>query len=198
MWSTADACALVAARGRLIGALPPGGAMLAAAISQPRADEIIAPFGERLSVAAVNGPSAVVFSGTEEAVAQVEALLSDEGVRVSRLRVSHAFHSAMVEPMLPEFENVVAGVSYRRPLLPVVSTVFGVVGGEAFADPLYWVGHVRDTVRFAHGVDHLVDSGVTRFLEIGPDAVLSAMTRQCLPADMESKALAPAGAVPTR
>ncbi|ONM49782.1 hypothetical protein B0T44_12740 [Nocardia donostiensis] len=189
MWSTADACALVAARGRLMGALPPGGAMLAAAIPQPRADEIIAPFGERLSVAAVNSPSAVVFSGTEEAVAQLEALLSAEGVRVSRLRVSHAFHSGLMDPMLPEFEEVVAGVNYRRPLLPVVSNVFGVVGGEAFADPLYWVGHVRDTVRFAQGVDHLVDSGVSRFLEIGPDAVLSAMTRQCLPADVESRAL---------
>ncbi|WP_459545865.1 type I polyketide synthase [Nocardia sp. X0981] len=189
MWSTADACALVAARGRLIGALPPGGAMLAAAISQPRADEIIAPFGERLSVAAVNSPSAVVFSGTEDAVTQVEALLSAEGVRVSRLRVSHAFHSGSMDPVLPEFENVAAGVNYRRPLLPVVSTVFGVVGGEAFADPMYWVGHIRDTVRFAPGVDHLVDSGVTRFLEIGPDAVLGAMTGQCLPADVASKAL---------
>ncbi|WP_063059952.1 type I polyketide synthase [Nocardia sienata] len=189
MWSTADACALVAARGRLMGALPEDGAMLAAAISQPRAEEIIAPFGGRLSVAAVNSPAAVVFSGAEEAVAQVEALLSAEGVRVSRLRVSHAFHSASVEPMLPEFESVAAGVTYRRPLLPVVSTVFGVVGGEAFSDPMYWVGHVRDTVRFASGVDHLVDSGVTRFLEIGPDAVLSAMVRQCLPTDVESKAL---------
>ncbi|MEU4312485.1 type I polyketide synthase [Nocardia sp. NPDC024068] len=189
MWSTADACALVAARGRLMGALPPGGAMLAAALGSPRADEIIAPFGGRVSIAAVNSPSAVVFSGTEEAVDRLEELLSAEDVRVSRLRVSHAFHSGLMEPMLPEFESVAAGVNYRRPLLPVVSTVFGVVGGEAFADPMYWVGHVRDTVRFALGVDHLVDSGVTRFLEIGPDAVLSAMTGQCLPADLESKAL---------
>ncbi|MGO4649875.1 type I polyketide synthase, partial [Nocardia sp. 2YAB30] len=188
-WSVADACALVVARGRLMGALPAGGAMLAAAITEERAVEAIARFGERLSIAAVNGPSSIVVSGDEDAIAELEPILVADGVRTSRLRVSHAFHSAWMDPMLPEFETVAAEVTYGRPLLPVVSNVFGMVGGEAFAEPMYWVGHVRDTVRFAHGVDALVDMGVRRFLEVGPDAVLAAMTRQCLPEEIESKSL---------
>ncbi|MEU5760035.1 type I polyketide synthase [Nocardia sp. NPDC047648] len=189
VWSTADACALVAARGRLMGGLPEGGAMLAAALPQERAAEAIAGFRGRLSIAAVNGPSAIVFSGTEDAIAELEPALAADGVRTTRLRVSHAFHSALMEPMLPEFEALAAEVAYGTSLLPVISNVFGVVGGEAFADSLYWAGHVRDTVRYAQGVDTLVDLGVRRFLELGPDAVLAAMTRQCLPEEIGSRSV---------
>ncbi|MEU1999322.1 SDR family NAD(P)-dependent oxidoreductase [Nocardia gamkensis] len=189
VWSTADACALVAARGRLMGGLPEGGAMLAAALPQERAAEAIAGFRGRLSIAAVNGPSAIVFSGTEDAIAELEPALAADGVRTTRLRVSHAFHSALMEPMLPEFEALAAEVAYGTSLLPVISNVFGVVGGEAFADSLYWAGHVRDTVRYAQGVDTLVDLGVRRFLELGPDAVLAAMTRQCLSEEIGSRSV---------
>ncbi|WP_281180706.1 type I polyketide synthase [Nocardia niwae] len=149
----------------------------------------MAGFRGRLSIAAVNGPSAIVFSGTEDAIAELEPALAADGVRTTRLRVSHAFHSALMEPMLPEFEALAAEVAYRTSLLPVISNVFGVVGGEAFADSLYWAGHVRDTVRYAQGVDTLVDLGVRRFLELGPDAVLAAMTRQCLPEEIGSRSV---------
>ncbi|WP_218003942.1 type I polyketide synthase [Nocardia pneumoniae] len=189
MWSAADACAVVAARGRLMGALPSGGAMLAAAMSEERGAAAIAGYRGRLSIAAVNGPSAIVISGTEAAVAELEPALAAEGIKTSRLRVSHAFHSALMEPMLPEFEAMAAGLDYGSPLLPVVSNVFGVVGGEALADSLYWAGHVRDTVRYAPGVDTLVDLGVRKFFEVGPDAVLTAMTRQCLPDDVGSQSV---------
>ncbi|WP_051021576.1 type I polyketide synthase [Nocardia araoensis] len=189
MLSTADACALVAARGRLMGALPEGGAMLAAAIGRERADEVIAGFRGKLSIAAVNGPSAIVISGTEAAVAELEPVLAAEGIKTSRLRVGHAFHSALMEPMLPEFEALAATVDFRNPLLPVVSNVFGVVGGEALSDSLYWAGHIRDTVRYAPGVDTLVDLGVRKFFEVGPDAVLTAMTRQCLSEEVGSRSV---------
>ncbi|MFG3621344.1 SDR family NAD(P)-dependent oxidoreductase [Nocardia sp. NPDC047654] len=189
MWSAADACAVVAARGRLMGALPTGGAMLAAAISAERAAAAIAGHRGLLSIAAVNGPSASVISGTEAAVAELETALAAEGIKTSRLRVSHAFHSALMEPMLPEFEAMAAGLDYGSPLLPVVSNVFGVVGGEALADSLYWAGHVRDTVRYAPGVDTLVDLGVRKFFEVGPDAVLTAMTRQCLSEEVGSQSV---------
>ncbi|MBF6205282.1 SDR family NAD(P)-dependent oxidoreductase [Streptomyces gardneri] len=189
MWSAAHACAVVAARGRLMGALPAGGAMLAAAISEERAAAAIAGHRGRLSIAAVNGPAAIVISGTEAAVAELETALAGEGIKTSRLRVSHAFHSALMEPMLPEFEAMAAGLEYGSPLLPVVSNVFGVVGGEALADSLYWAGHVRDTVRYAPGVDTLVDLGVRKFFEVGPDAVLTAMTRQCLPEEVGSRSV---------
>ncbi|WP_051133414.1 type I polyketide synthase [Nocardia paucivorans] len=189
LWSTADACALVVARSRLVGALPAEGAMLAAAVSEERATQFVAEFRRRLSIAAVNGPSAVEFAGDEDAIDKLEAILAAEQVAISRLRVDHAFHSAAVDPALPEFEAVAEGLSYGRALLPVVSTVFGMDGGAAFAEPGYWVGHVRDTVRFAQGVDALRELGVRRFLELGPDTVLTEPTRQCLPAELESTSL---------
>ncbi|WP_406281919.1 type I polyketide synthase [Nocardia sp. NBC_00881] len=180
VWSLPDACALVAARGRLMGALPTGGAMLAAAITEAQAVEILAEYRDRLSIAAVNGPESVVLSGAADAVEAVEKLLVGDGVKISRLRVSHAFHSVLMEPMLAEFRSVAKSLTYQSPLIPIVSNTSGAVVGMEVTDPDYWVDQVRGCVRFAAGVDALVESGVRRFLEIGPDAVLAAMTRECL------------------
>ncbi|NUS91483.1 MAG: SDR family NAD(P)-dependent oxidoreductase, partial [Nocardia sp.] len=180
VWSLSDACRLVAARGRLMGALPAGGAMTAVAVGETEAAELITGYGDRLSIAAVNGPAAVVFSGAADAVAEVERRAVDAGYRSSRLRVSHAFHSALMEPMLDEFRAVVAGLTYHQPTIPVVSNLTGAVAGAELTDPEHWVAQVRGCVRFAPGVETLAAAGVRRFLEIGPDAVLTAMTRQCL------------------
>ncbi|MEV0098954.1 SDR family NAD(P)-dependent oxidoreductase, partial [Nocardia sp. NPDC050789] len=180
VWSLSDACALVAARGRLMGALPEGGAMLAVAVSEAQAVAVVADFADRLSVAAVNGPAAVVLSGDEDAVAEVDQLFGQRGVRTSRLRVSHAFHSARMDPMLAEFRAVAEGLSYRQPLLPIVSNVTGAEAGDAVRDPEYWVAQVRGCVRFAPGVDTLIERGVRKFIEVGPDAVLTAMTSACV------------------
>ncbi|MGO4649463.1 SDR family NAD(P)-dependent oxidoreductase, partial [Nocardia sp. 2YAB30] len=185
VWSLEDACALVAARGRLMGALPEGGAMLAAAVSEDRAHAMVADFGGRLSVAAVNGPEAVVLSGDVDAVEEVQRQLTVAVVKTNRLRVSHAFHSARMEPMLDEFRAVAVGLTYREPLLPIVSNVTGEVADGALTDPEYWVRQVRASVRFAPGVRALVAAGVRRFLEVGPDAVLAAMTSQCLALEPE-------------
>ncbi|MFG3620989.1 SDR family NAD(P)-dependent oxidoreductase [Nocardia sp. NPDC047654] len=180
VWSLPDACVLVAARGRLMGGLPAGGAMLAAALSEDEAAAALDGYLDRVSVAAVNGPSSVVLSGDADAVAEVEGLFSDQGRRTNRLRVSHAFHSARMEPMLTEFRTVARGVTYRQPTIPIVSNVSGEPAGDELTDPEYWVRQVRAAVRFAPGVRALVASGVRRFLEVGPDAVLAAMTRECL------------------
>ncbi|MEU7630024.1 type I polyketide synthase [Nocardia sp. NPDC049220] len=180
VWSLPDACALVAARGRLMGALPDGGAMLAAAVAEAEAAELITGYGTRLLVAAVNGPSSVVLSGDAEAVDEIERVLADRGRKTNRLRVSHAFHSARMDPMLAEFRSVAAGLSYRLPNVPIVSNVTGELVERELTDPSYWVRQVRQAVRFAPGVQSLISSGVRRFLEVGPDAVLAAMTRQCL------------------
>ncbi|MEV4240237.1 type I polyketide synthase [Nocardia sp. NPDC049737] len=180
VWSISDACTLVAARGRLMGALPVGGAMLAVAIGEGRAVDIVADFADRVSIAAVNGPSSTVLSGDVDAIGEIERLLSAEGVKTNRLRVSHAFHSARMEPMLAEFRSVAAGLTYREPSLPIVSNVSAVVVAAELTDPEYWVEQVRGCVRFAPGIDVLVEAGVRRFVEIGPDAVLAAMTRGCL------------------
>ncbi|WP_329429899.1 type I polyketide synthase [Streptosporangium sp. NBC_01495] len=194
VWSLEDACALVAARGRLMGALPEGGAMVAVAAAEGEVVAAVAGFGDRVSVAAVNAPASVVVSGDEDAVGEVEGWFAGRGVKTSRLRVSHAFHSARMEPMLEEFAAVAEGLVYRQPLIPVVSNLSGEVAGDEVLEPSYWVRQVRAGVRFAPGIEGLVASGVRRFLEVGPDAVLAAMTRQCLPEDVGARSLVAAAA----
>ncbi|MFQ6399064.1 SDR family NAD(P)-dependent oxidoreductase, partial [Nocardia sp. KC 131] len=189
VWSLPEACALVVARGRLMGALPLGGAMLAVALSEDRVAPVLAEFAGQVSLAAVNAPSSVVLSGDVFAISKIQDKLAVDGAKTSRLQVSHAFHSALMEPMLDEFRRVAQGLTYHKPSLPIVSNVSGVVVGDEVTDPGYWVEQVRGCVRFAAGIDTLAEAGVRRFVEIGPDAVLSAMTRQCLAEtpDIEAK-----------
>ncbi|PSR61355.1 MULTISPECIES: type I polyketide synthase [Nocardia] len=194
VWSLDDACALVAARGRLMAELPEGGAMLAIAASEAEVASATVEFGNRIAIAAVNAPAAVVVSGDEDAVDEVERQFTERGRRTSRLRVSHAFHSARMEPMLAEFEQAAAGVSFGDPRIPLVSNVSGRIAGEEISEPGYWVSQVRAAVRFAPGVETLVAAGVRRFLEVGPDAVLAAMTQQTLPAEIEERSAVAAAA----
>ena len=190
VWSLADACTLVAARGRLMGSLPEGGAMLAVQVPEPEAREWIAGLEDRVSIAAVNGPRAVVISGDAEAVESLERRFKDNDSRTKRLRVSHAFHSPRMEPMLQEFATVAAGLSCHAPKLPIVSNLSGeLLTAEEACSADYWVRHAREAVRFADGVATLERAGVSRFLELGPDGVLSVMARQCLSEDLEARAL---------
>ncbi|WP_010316560.1 type I polyketide synthase [Saccharopolyspora spinosa] len=168
--SLEDACVLVSARGRLMQALPAGGVMVAVQASE--AD--LPPLPDGVSLAAVNGPRSMVIAGTEAAVSQVD------GFKSRRLNVSHAFHSALMEPMLEEFRAVIADLSFGQPSIPAVSTVTGAVVTEEWGDPEYWIRHVRETVRFADGVHALESAGAGVFVELGPDGVLSAMIHENL------------------
>ncbi|MFJ4334714.1 type I polyketide synthase, partial [Streptomyces sp. NPDC088935] len=181
--SLADACVLVAARGRLMQGLPAGGVMVAVQASEEEVLPLLALVSDRVGVAAVNGPSAVVISGAEAEVEQVAAALAAQGRRVKRLAVSHAFHSPLMEPVLEEFRAVVDGLVFREPSVPFVSTVTGAVVGTEVAEPAYWVRHVREAVRFADGLRALHGLGVRRFVEVGPDAVLAGLVGQVLESD---------------
>ncbi|MEU6730440.1 beta-ketoacyl synthase N-terminal-like domain-containing protein, partial [Nonomuraea wenchangensis] len=175
----ADACRLVAARGRLMQALPAGGAMAAIGCGEEQIAPVLAGH-DQVAIAAVNAPGAVVISGAADQVAEVVEWARQQGHRTRPLRVSHAFHSPLMEPMLAEFEQVVAGLTLRRPELALVSNVSGDLAGEEITKPGYWVEHVRRPVRFADGVQVMRQRGVTHFLEVGPDAQLTPMAEQTL------------------
>ncbi|WP_117673245.1 type I polyketide synthase, partial [Micromonospora sp. MW-13] len=183
MLSLEDACVLVAARGRLMQALPAGGGMLAVGAPEERVRGLIDELGAAVDVAAVNGPAAVVVSGAADEVGTVAAACRDREWRTKPLAVSHAFHSRLMEPMLDEFASVLAGLSWRPPAVPIVSNLTGAVADPAeIGDPGYWVRHVRQPVRFADAVRCLREQDVTLFLEVGPDSVLTTMARDCVEA----------------
>ncbi len=177
----ADAADLVLARARLMQALPADGAMIALQAAETEVGPLVESRLDRVSIAAVNGPAAVVVAGARDEVAAVERHFTELGRKVRRLRASHAFHSPLMEPMLGEFHEVVSGLSLRAPAIPIVSTATGQLATlEQLTSPAYWTEQVRDAVRFGDGITWLNDHGVGTFLEVGPDGVLSALTRDCL------------------
>ncbi|MCX5269786.1 type I polyketide synthase [Streptomyces sp. NBC_00199] len=181
VFSLADACRLVAVRGRLMQAAREGGTMIAVAAPAAEVTPVIASFGDRLSLAAVNGPSAVVVSGDADAAEELAERFRREGVRVKRLAVSHAFHSPHMDTAVTQFEEAVAGVAFREPQLAVISNVTGAPATQGqLTDPGYWAGHIRAAVRFHDGVQALHARGITAYLELGPDPVLTALVKNTL------------------
>ena len=176
-----DAARLVASRGRLMQALPGGGAMVSIAADEDTVARAVAPHAEVVSIAAVNGPSSVVISGARAAVDRIAETFASRGVRTWPLVVSHAFHSPLLDPMLDELRRVAESIEFRAPRSALVSNLTGTLASEAVTSASYWVEHARRAVRFAAGVRAAHDTGARTFLELGPRATLLGLVPACVP-----------------
>jgi acyl transferase domain-containing protein len=191
MFSLEGGLKLIATRGRLMQGLPAGGQMVAVLCDEGRVRQAIAPYTKSVSVATINGPQNVVISGVGEQVQEVVKGLEAQKIKTQRLIVSHAFHSPLMEPILEEFERVAGELTYRKPVIGLVSNVTGELWGVGSdsANPespirsrqsSYWRAHVREAVQFAKGMNTLAEQNCQVYLEMGPSPVLLGMGKRCL------------------
>ncbi|HET9910802.1 MAG TPA: type I polyketide synthase, partial [Anaerolineales bacterium] len=182
VFSLEDGLKLVAARGRLMQSLPAGGIMAAVFADEKRVQAAIAPHTKEVSIAALNGPDAVVISGAESSVGLVMEALQKDGIKSQKLNVSHAFHSPLMDSILEEFEQVAKSIHYHSPNIGVISNVSGrLIVDDSISNPRYWREHVRQAVRFEDGIKTLRAENYHLFLEIGPHPTLLGMARRCEP-----------------
>jgi acyl transferase domain-containing protein/acyl-CoA synthetase (AMP-forming)/AMP-acid ligase II/thioesterase domain-containing protein len=174
-----DALRLIVARGQLM-ATAGDGAMLAVALAAESTKEVIAPWSARLQIAALNTPESTVVAGERTAVDELAAMLDARNVTCMRLRVSSAFHSKLMEPIVADFAKVASTVRFSRPTIPLVSTVTGRLAADEICDPAHWCRGIVQPVEFEAACHSLSSHGARIFLEVGPDAVLTGMGRQCL------------------
>ena len=183
VFSLEDGLKLITERGRLMQCLPQNGEMVAVFATESQMKEVIQPYSNVVSVAAINGLENVVISGEKKAIQNIVASIEAQGIRAQKLKVSHAFHSPLMDPMLKSFEEVVRSVSFSTPQIEIISNVTGGKVWAEIATPEYWLTHVRQAVRFADGMDSLFQQGIEIFLEIGPKPILSGMGRRCIRED---------------
>jgi acyl transferase domain-containing protein/acyl carrier protein len=183
VFSLEDGLKLIAERGRMMQSLPRNGEMTSVQTNEERVISAIAKHTDDVSVAAMNGPRSIVISGKSETVRRISDMLKNEGVKVKKLEVSHAFHSPLMEPMLADFEKTLNSVSFHAPRIALVSNLTGDFAGSDMASAEYWLKHVRRPVRFSDSMENLHRKGYEVFMEIGPKPVLLGMGRLCLPKD---------------
>ncbi|MEO5726087.1 MAG: type I polyketide synthase, partial [Byssovorax sp.] len=183
VFSLEDAVALVAARGRLMQALPRDGEMASVIADEAQVVAAIAPYAGSVSIAGINGPRQLVISGERGALAKAISALAADGIKAQRLTVSHAFHSPLMDPMLESFEQTASRVRYASPRIPLISNVTGERVTDEVCSPGYWRRHVREAVRFSDGVLTLRKQSIECFLEIGPHTNLVGLGRAVVPDD---------------
>ena len=184
VFSLEDGLKLIAHRGRLMQQLPLGGEMLSVMASAEAIAELIAPYSEKVTVAAINGPESIVISGESEAIATINETLEKQEIKTKQLAVSHAFHSHLMKPILAEFEAVASEIGYSQPTIGIISNITGARAKENIATAKYWINHVLKPVKFAQSIETLHEEGCDIFLEIGPKPILLGMGRHCLSEDV--------------
>ncbi|MFE1744072.1 SDR family NAD(P)-dependent oxidoreductase [Coleofasciculus sp. H7-2] len=181
VFSLEDALKLIAARGRLMQALPPNGKMLAVLATEAQVLATIEPYKAEVAIAAINGSQSIVISGHSQAIETICAALETQGLKTKYLQVSHAFHSPLMEPMIADFEQVAKQVTYSEPQITLISNVTGKQVTAEIATPEYWCHHIRHPVKFAASMETLHQQGYEVFLELGSKPILLGMGRQCIP-----------------
>ena len=181
VFSLEDGLKLIAERGKLMQALPQTGEMVAILAGLETVANEIAPWEQKISIAAINSPQSIVISGEEIALARVVSNLESQGISTQKLNVSHAFHSPLMQPVLAEFTQIAETITYAVPKIPIVSNVTGTIVTTEIAKAEYWVEHITAPVKFAQGMELLRQEKCNIFLEIGAKPILLGMGRQCLP-----------------
>jgi acyl transferase domain-containing protein len=175
VFSLEDALRLIAARGRLMAGLPRG-RMLSA---RGALEAVIAAAGEPVDIASVNGPVHCVLAGDNQQIDRVQQRLETAGVPCRVLHTSHAFHSAMMAPVVEPFLAIVRSVDLHPPRMPIISTVTGELMSAANAtDPRYWANHLRSTVKFSPALFDSIGRGGNLFVEVGPRTTLTSLAVQ--------------------
>ncbi|MDJ0713584.1 MAG: alpha/beta fold hydrolase [Prochloraceae cyanobacterium] len=189
VFSLAEALKLVTHRGRLMQQLPPNGEMRAVIASAETIQSTIEKYhlDKEIAIAAVNAPEAIVISGTTSAIATLTQTLTEAGIKTTKLQVSHAFHSPLMEPMLAEFRQIASQINYQQPKIELISNLTGDPVDREIATPEYWCDRIRQTVLFAPAIETLAEKGYELFVEIGPKPVLLGMARQSVPDDRQAK-----------
>ena len=181
VFSLEDGLKLIVARGRLMQALPRGGAMVSVLAKPGDVAALIQPYQDKVAIAAINGPTSVVLSGDGKTLTEIVGKLNVGGFKTKNLQVSHAFHSPLMEPMLAEFESIAKSIQFAPPQISMISNITGEFVNSDVQTAAYWVRHIRLPVQFNASMETLYQQGVDVFLEIGPQPTLLAMGRQSLP-----------------
>lgn len=176
IFSVGDGLRFVAARARLTASLPSDGGMMAVFAPQEQVLSVIAPYANRVSIGALNGPKNVVVSGGLRELDVLAGQFEAAGIKCRRLNVPTAYHSPLLDPILDEFEAVAQTVSYADAKVGFISNVTGAsIDADKPLTASYWRQHLRQSVRFSAGLEALYQHGVRHFLEIGPKPVLCAL-----------------------
>ncbi|MGK7875911.1 MAG: beta-ketoacyl synthase N-terminal-like domain-containing protein [Xenococcaceae cyanobacterium] len=181
IFSLEDGLKLIATRSRLMQALPQDGEMVAVLADEGKVSTVIKVYGDQISFAALNSPESVVISGERQVMRKIVAVLEAEGIKTKKLKLSHAFYSPLIEPMLADFEKVAQQISYFPPQINLISNLTGQPVTDEIASGQYWCRHIRQPVQFAASMNTLNEQGYNIFIECGPKPILLGMGCQCVP-----------------